>query len=190
MKLEVMHFGGYDWFVLDKQDGKTLIITEKVIDKRSYHSDECEITWETCDMRKYLNGEFYNLFSEADRMRIIEVVNENPNNPWYGTSGGNHTSDKIFLLSIAEVVKYFGDGSSTKYLENRDNQNQWLDDKSNSSRIARIGKKATWVWLRSTGYYKDQAMYINARGRISMGGDRISRIGGVRPALWLKIILI
>jgi len=95
-----IQFGGYDWFALDKQDGKTLIITEKVIDKRPYHHEETEITWETSDMRKYLNGEFYDSFSEADRARIIEVTNENPDNPWYGTSGGNQTTDRIFLLSI------------------------------------------------------------------------------------------
>jgi hypothetical protein len=32
-----IRFGGYDWFMLDKQDGKILIITEKVIEKRPYH---------------------------------------------------------------------------------------------------------------------------------------------------------
>lgn len=31
-----IQFGGYDWFVPDKQDDKTLIITEKIIEKRAY----------------------------------------------------------------------------------------------------------------------------------------------------------
>ena len=44
-----------------------------------------------------------------NRARIIEVATQNPDNPWYGTSGGNPTTDRIFLLSIEEVVKYFGD---------------------------------------------------------------------------------
>ncbi|MDR0288413.1 MAG: DUF6273 domain-containing protein [Clostridiales bacterium] len=104
-----MQFGKYSWYVLDKQDDRVLIITEKVIERRPYHSQECDITWETSDMRRYLNGDFYHSFDAADRGRIIEVTNENPDNPWYGTSGGNSTTDKIFLLSIAEVVKYFGD---------------------------------------------------------------------------------
>ena len=31
-------FGKYDWYVLDKQNDKMLIITEKVIEKRAYHN--------------------------------------------------------------------------------------------------------------------------------------------------------
>ena len=91
-----VQFGGYDWYVLDKQDGKMLLLTEKIIGRRAYHNRVENITWETCDIRKYLNGEFYNSFNETDRERIIEVMNNNPANPWYGTSGGNPTADKFF----------------------------------------------------------------------------------------------
>ena len=88
-------FGGFDWLVLDKQDGKTFVITEKVIEKRPYHGQESEVTWETCDVRRYLNGEFYDSLSGADRVRIAEVTNENADNPWDGTEGGNTTTDKV-----------------------------------------------------------------------------------------------
>jgi hypothetical protein len=95
-----IRFGEYDWYVLDRQDDRALILTEKVIDTRAYHDQEVEVTWETCDLRKYLNGEFYNSFGESDRARIIKVTKENNDNPWYGTNGGNPTTDGIFLLSI------------------------------------------------------------------------------------------
>ena len=72
-----IRFGAYDWYVLDKQDDRALILTEKVIERRVYQNQACEITWEISDMRKYLNGELYNSFSAADRERIIEVTNEN-----------------------------------------------------------------------------------------------------------------
>ena len=109
-----IRFGAYDWYVLDQQDGRMLIMTEKVIERGIFHSRACEITWEASDMRKYLNGAFYESFSEDDRARIIEVANENPDNQWYGTSGGNPTADKIFLLSIDEVIAYFGDSGKLK----------------------------------------------------------------------------
>ncbi|MDR3149072.1 MAG: DUF6273 domain-containing protein, partial [Oscillospiraceae bacterium] len=111
-------FGGYDWYILDKQDDKMLIITEKVIGMRPYHHEGSSITWETSDMRAYLNGEFYNSFSAADRERIIEVTNDNPDNPWYGTSGGKPTTDKVFLLTVGDMVKYFGDSGQirTRYM--------------------------------------------------------------------------
>jgi len=155
----IIRFGMYDWYVLDKQDGKWLIITEEVIEKRPYHHEECEITWEICDMRQYLNGEFYNLLSETDRMRIVEVVNENPDNPWYGTSGGNPTTDKVFLLSIDEVLSYFGDSGQirTRYMYPNcqwcaDEFLPWIDDQYNINRRAVDDSGIVRHWrLRSPG---------------------------------------
>lgn len=46
-------------------------------------------------MREYLNDEFYNTFSDTERDRIIEVKDENPDNPWDGTRNGNPAADKI-----------------------------------------------------------------------------------------------
>ena len=154
-------FGNYDWFVLDKLDDKMLIITEKVIEKRPYHHEETEITWESSDMRKYLNGEFYNSFDESDHEKILEVTNENPANPWYGTSGGNSTKDKIFLLSIDEVLKYFGDSGQikTRYMYPspygdwcKDEFLPWIDDQYNLNRRAVNDEGIVEKWrLRSPG---------------------------------------
>jgi len=36
-----IQFGKYDWYVLDKQNGNALIITEKVLEKRPYHHKIC-----------------------------------------------------------------------------------------------------------------------------------------------------
>jgi len=154
-----IRFGAYDWFILDQQDDRALILTEKVIEKRAYHHCECEITWETCDMRQYLNGEFYHAFSASDRARIIEVINENHDNPWYGTRGGSSTSDKIFLLSIGEVIKYFGDSGQiiTRYMYPgcdwcKDEYLPWIDDQYNIARRAVDVTGIVWAWrLRSSG---------------------------------------
>ncbi|HBN84117.1 MAG TPA: hypothetical protein DDZ89_09760 [Clostridiales bacterium] len=136
-----------------------LIITEKVIEKLPYHSKECEITWETCDMRGYLNGEFFNTFNKTDQNRIIEVINKNPDNPWYGTRGGNDTFDRIFLLSIDEVLKYFGDSGQikTRYMYPncdwcKDEFLPWIDDRYNINRRAVDDNGVVWHWrLRSPG---------------------------------------
>lgn len=136
-----------------------LIITEKVIERRVYHNQECEFTWETCDIRKYLNGDFYISFDAAERERIIEVINENSNNPWYGTNGGNPTSDKIFLLSIDEAVKYFGDSGMLKSKNRnfgcdwcKDEYFPWLNDQYDIARRAvnDFGMIVEWR-LRSPG---------------------------------------
>lgn len=184
-------FGGYEWFVLDKQEDKMLVITEKVIVKRPYHHEETEITWETCDMRTYLNGEFYNSFSEADRERIIPVKNENPDNPWDGTNGGNPTKDMIFLLSIGEMVNYFGDSGKLKTKPfGPKGEAWWFDDQYNTVRTANFGSKGAWWWLRSAGYTGTRASYITIGGNVHIHGERTGnkgKCGGVRPALWLKV---
>ena len=154
-----VRFGRYDWFVLDKKDNKKLILTEKVIEKRPYHNQECDVTWETSDIRKYLNGDFYNSFSESEKARIIKTNVITKDNPWYGTSGGNPTVDWIFLLSIEEVVKYFGDSGqlSTRYMYPncdwcKDEYLPWIDDQYNVNRRAVDEMGIVCFWrLRSSG---------------------------------------
>ena len=95
---------------------RTLLITEYIIEQRSYNDVYKETTWADCSIRRYLNGEFYDRFTENDKLRICSVINKNPANPWYKTGGGANTQDRIFLLSMEEIVcRYFGDSSQQLY---------------------------------------------------------------------------
>ena len=105
-----VRFGKYNWRVLDIQNEKALLLTEDIIGFRLYGGS----TWEGCALREYLNGAFLQTLSSSEQSRIVSVANTNPDNPWYGTSGGRNTTDKIFLLSIDEVVKYFGDSGQLR----------------------------------------------------------------------------
>ncbi len=154
-----IRFGAYDWYVLDKRQDRMLILTEKVVEQRAYHGRETEITWETCDLRRYLNGAFYQSFPASDRAGILEVRNETCANPWYGTDGGAPTVDRIFLLSIEEVVRYFGD-SGQLATRNRnpgwawckDAYLPWVDDAYNLARRAVDDAGTVRFWrLRSPG---------------------------------------
>lgn len=152
-------FAGYDWLVLDKQEDRMLLLSEKIIEKRPYHLTNTEITWENSDIRHYLNGAFFGSLPKADRERIIEVRNENPANPWYKTNGGNVTYDRVFLLSIDEVIRYFGDsGQKDNRPKNpsldwlKDEYLFYLSDEYNINRRAvdDTGCVAHW-WLRTAG---------------------------------------
>ena len=192
-------FGSYEWRVLEVQNNTALIITEYIIEQRAYHNAYKDITWADCSLRKYLNNEFYDRFSAAEKLRIIPVLNKNPDNQWYGTKGGTDTQDSIFLLSIEETVcRYFGDSSSKLYSPGK-NQRYWFErkDKNNSKRIARLEKRkegSWWWWLRSPGRVSIKAVYIHGDGNIGIQGNNILKgnisdgecKGGVRPALWLK----
>src|SRR5688500_13842643 len=106
IKGEILPVGNFKWQVLDIEDGKKVIITEGIIELRWYHKEFVEITWSDCEIRKYLNNEFYEVFNQNEKARIVPTVNSNPDNPWFKTKGGIDTTDSIFLLSLEEVCKH------------------------------------------------------------------------------------
>ena len=197
---ELVSFGDYDWRILDIQKDAALLITDCIIEQRAYHDVYKDITWADCALRKYLNDEFYNKFSNEEKSRIITVLNKNLDNHWYGSDGGVETKDNIFLLSLEEVCRYFGDSLSK--LENpKKNQRYWFErkDENNSKRIAKLlGREgAWWWWLRSPGRVNVKAVYIfGTDGNIGIQGNNVLKgnisdgrcTGGVRPALWVKLL--
>ncbi len=193
-------FGNYTWQVVDIQNDRALMITEHIIEQRPYHNAYVGITWADCSLRSYLNGEFYDRFCTEDKSRIVPVININSDNQWYGTNGGEDTRDRIFLLSMEEVVcLYFGDSSLKLYNPGR-NQRYWFErkDENNRRRIARLEankEQIWWWWVRTPGRVNVKAVYIHGDGNIGIQGNNILKgniadgkcTGGVRPALWLKL---
>jgi hypothetical protein len=165
-KGETVAFGGYDWRVLDVQSDRALLIAKDIVEKRAYNTRNEVTTWEKCTLRAYLNGEFYNRFSDYEKQLIFDTKVFNNDNPEYGTDGGNNTTDKIFLLSIDEANKYFS---------------------KDSERIAYHQGSARWWWLRSPGI-SNHAAFVYSDGFVNVHGHRVDYVySGVRPALYLKI---
>ncbi|GAA5786995.1 DUF6273 domain-containing protein [Chitiniphilus shinanonensis] len=199
----IVPFGGHDWRVLDIKDDAALLVTEHIAELRIYHDSYKPITWADCALRKYLNGEFHEKFSKADRSRILATNLHTPDNPWHGSPGGVDTQDKVFVLSIEEAVcRYFGDSSAK--LQNRGkNQNYWFQrkDENNDKRRSTFAGYEWWWWLRSPGRVSVKAAYIHGDGNIGIQGNNILKCnisscfhpstgdhrGGVRPSLWLKL---
>ncbi|MCL2036723.1 MAG: DUF6273 domain-containing protein [Oscillospiraceae bacterium] len=190
---DVIAFGGYDWQVLDIQDGKALILSVRVLTNQPYNSIEASVTWENSSIRGYLNQTFYHgVFSAEEKLRIAETRISNKANPWYGktSTGGVDTLDKVFLLSLEEVAKYFGD-SGLLGQPPEDESILELDDEYNSERVAYgMGQSATWWWLRSPGGSNLTAVFVRSEGIISVAGGVVEFLpsasgGNVRPALWL-----
>jgi hypothetical protein len=199
--ITVIQFGNYIWRVLDESDGKILLLSEYIVEHRAYNEDREDVTWETCTLRSYLNNEFLYSFNESDRARIIEANIVNKDNPWEGASGGNTTIDRVFVLSIDELLQYFGDSGQ---LDNKPSAYPTgISDQYNKGRIALCPDscphenyyhfdddygKASWWWLRSPGYYSNCAADVGHDGKIGVLGRVVDDgSAGVRPALWLII---
>jgi hypothetical protein len=181
---DVIPFGNYNWRVLDVQDGKALLLSETVIRQRMpYHTTYNNITWAQSSIRTRLNGSFYNSFSAEDRARILETNVVNNDHPWYGTRGGADTTDKIFLLSVEEVVRYFGDSGQlgSQPLGHR------INDRFNAARIATNGTDADFWHLRTPGNIESNAVLVSTDGTIAMQGNAVHFDRGIRPALWVNI---
>ncbi|MBR0146564.1 MAG: FHA domain-containing protein [Eubacterium sp.] len=114
-----------EWRVLDKDGDKILLISRYVLDYRKYQEpQDHEITWDTCSLRTWLNGEFYNnAFDKSCQSRILTTnvkaesgINDEAERQGHeGDSPvGKDTKDKVFLLSIPEARKYFSDETETE----------------------------------------------------------------------------
>jgi hypothetical protein len=184
---------GIDWLVLAVEEEKVLLISEKVLEKRPYHKVRKDITWENCDLRKYLNDEFYNRLGTA-KGAVAETKNSNPNNPWYETKGGSSTTDKVFLLSLDEVVRYFGDSGDLKNKRRKDSSGKlnsngyYFHSKFNSARRAKYKNgEECWWWLRSPGGRSTSAAVVGNIGSVDVDGNFVGNATGVRPTLWLNL---
>jgi hypothetical protein len=173
-----LQFGQYKWRVLEVLRDKALIITEDVIETSiAYHGSRTNVTWESCDLRRYLNGNFLQKFSEAEERQILQTRIQNPNNPEHGTNGGSDSNDKVFLLSIQEARRYFA------------------SDAERCEGVSRYthtdGKNyARWWWLRSPGDSSCNAAIVINDGYVYVFGrdvDYVDTYGGLRPALWLNL---
>ena len=157
---DVVTFGIYDWYVINKRDNGVTLLMKEYLTTKAYNDSNTNITWETCTLRAYLNGEFYNSFDADDKAKIVKTSNTNPNNPDpdHSTSGGNDTEDYIYLLSIAEANA--------------------LD---NSIRV----KGSVWL-LRSPGFWSNSSAVVNNDGGVNTMGRYVDMAAGVRPALNLE----
>ena len=184
------------WRVLAVENGKALLITDKLIDAIPYNKKITDVTWETCALRKWMNNDFISkAFNSSQQAQIATVIHKNPNNPEYKTKGGNATQDRIFALSIDEAEKYFRDDDDrmaavTEYAKKHGAF--ILDDTSAKEygwkNSLPTGEKTCWWWLRSPGSDRYDAASVDGSGSINQYGDSVpnSRVA-VRPAFWLNL---
>ncbi|MBR5917739.1 MAG: DUF4214 domain-containing protein [Lachnospiraceae bacterium] len=99
-----------EWIVLENDGKGVFVVSKYVLDNHFYNFGEDDVTWETCTLRTWLNNDFYNAaFNDSEKAEIAMVTLENKANTYYNKPAGNNTNDKVFLLSVDEVEKYFGD---------------------------------------------------------------------------------
>ena len=210
----VWHYFRYEpikWRILSTAGNQAFIQTDLALDDQIYNNNETSVTWETSSMRSWLNGYgpetnepqrdyrddsfLQDAFTSAQQQAIRTTEVENADNLIYGTEGGNHTADKIFLLSEQEV--YGTKAGSYGFAEAYVTWDEARGRKSSTYAKARgiwseWGIRAEYVgncyWcLRTPGGYTDNAMWVDWSGEISTFGGDVNDDFGVCPALNLNL---
>lgn len=154
-------FAHMEWRVLDKQDGKVLLLKDNALGSTPFDTTGKNTTWESSSVRKWLNEDFLTEnFSKEEQDNVLETSVKNTPNPTYNTSAGKDTTDKLFLLSCDEVAKY-QDG---------------------------IHKTDTCWWLRTPGASKNSMSFVyRDKTVMDYGYDVTNTKITVKPALWVNV---
>lgn len=176
-----------EWTVLDKDGMSLLLISKQALDCQQYNTSYTDVTWESCSLRKWMNGTFLNkAFNAEEQAQIQNTTVSADKNPEYNTNPGNATTDKVFLLSINEVEKYFNSDEARKCAPTAYAKAQGAYT-SDSYKTA-SGAATCWWWLRSPGLYQNHAAYVNYDGSVLCSGNLVLHDNGaVRPALWINL---
>ena len=152
-----------EWIVLDKQDGKILLLSRYILFKDGSAARD----WFHNPIRSQLNSDFFSIsFTPSEQERICTVSIQEQ----IRTS-----TDKIFLLSEEEAEKYFSEDESRKCV----------------STYSAGGSRSRW-WLRTISQTERYNLQVTLQAIVSESGEIItcanSKVSfGVRPALWLDI---
>ena len=176
-----------EWTVLDKDGMSLLLISKQALDCQQYNTSYTDVTWESCSLRKWMNGTFLNkAFNAEEQAQIQNTTVSADKNPEYNTNPGNATTDKVFLLSINEVEKYFNSDEARKCAPTAYAKAQGAYT-SDSYKTA-SGAATCWWWLRSPGFNQLYAARVSNDGSVGYFGDHVlDDNDAVRPALWINL---
>lgn len=209
---DIITFGSYpqyrdgsedsiEWQVLEVEEGKALLLSRYILDVKPFNDEAKVIYWNSCTLRKWLNGEFLNnAFTEEEQNQIyLPPENEqdiNAEHFWFFWHPGRlmnvdssswNMTDKVFLLSHEDISRYFRGGDNetscpgasaeaTEYVQEK--YSEWYSQNERDGR-------GIW-WLRSSSAQHPIAYIVSPADTIGFTVILPGSLNGIRPALWLK----
>lgn len=152
-------------------NGSTMfVVADKGLDCKDYHDPGGSVTWETCTLRNWLNSDFYGTtFSSREQGAIVSQTVVNEDNPYYNTEGGNNTWDKVFLLSLSEVMNPnygFCESYSTYSVSRRVKASDYAHARGAWVNTSTDYAGNCWWWLRSPGSTTSLAAKVGTYGYV------------------------
>lgn len=189
---ETVFFGEYlatqsvtrpiSWLPLQKSDGTVMLISKYALECKEFTEKSGNIgdTWEDSSLRWWLNGRFLNqAFTADEKSRLCERKLPGEKSPKSAARISAFTTDKVFLLSEAEVKRFFPQEDAriceqTYFAANHDDY------------IPKMPGPCSW-WLRSPGTRSIcDIKTVNKNGSIQ-DSSSTNKYVGVRPVIVLKL---
>ena len=170
---QILRFGEWygeplGWYVLDIQGSRVMLMLAGAwLDNMPYNKESKPVTWETCTLRQWLNGEFYdNAFTGSEKKRILEVTVPAERIPGLpDIDPGKDTKDRVYLLSQPEFWKLLKVQKMRVFVRPDGKQDYW--------------------WLRSPGIEPGTVGVVNSVGSLTC--PPVHYTYAVRPVLWINL---
>lgn len=191
------------WRVIAVEKERILLLSEFLLDAKNFHKENVEVCWASCDLRKWLNKEFYDqAFNAEEKDLILTSQIGMRRNLLYGTDCGAEIEAAVFLLSVEELYLYFTENPESAYYQKNPFQKvgpkSFMQAKYTQYALKRTSytnqkSGAGWWWLRTSGEDNTRATVVTSTPEVNMEGyfvkfplDGPKPAGGVRPAIWIR----
>ena len=207
------------WRILEENDGKAFLMSETALYSRemsdSFNYNRKKINedeyyycnYAASDLRKWLNGSFYNdAFSDGQKNMIAVTTVSNGKDSYLGDDYASYwcedTEDKVFLLSEKEATDakygFAEDPFDTKDAARRLQASDYalangcfsiIDGKDEGNNAEYEAEKGCYWRLRSlSGAEIDDAVIVTPDGTLD-GGDTGNCVSfyGIAPVIWLNL---
>ena len=167
-----------EWIVLDREDNQLLVVSCYALDCRQYHPEYIDVTWESSDLRAWMNEDFLNEAFDDDEISRITVTEMTSEQAADDSTGADHPAgDRIFLLSGDELERYYTSNDARRCSATAYAAAQGVYCNSDGY---------CWWWVRSdcTGDVHI-AWLVDGRGKIYPNGSLVDETNGIRPAMWI-----
>ena len=171
-----------DWRVLDKEDGKVLVISDKGLEMLPYFA----IYWKRSHIGGWLNGPFLYDFTAEEKAMIVETTvtaDKHPDKP--ETDQGADTKHGMYLLSVDEVEKYLPNEEdrvcyATEYLKAQFTDTIHLDG------LEENGSCDWWLRTALTNYSSGAIISIIGGAGTYGWATHDCRLA-LRPVCWIQL---
>lgn len=209
------------WRILEENDGKAFLISDTALYSRDMddiitynHKKITEDDWyyycnyAASDLRKWLNGSFYNdAFSDGQKdMIAVTTVSNGKDSYWdddYALYWCEDTEDKVFLLSEKEVIDAkYGFTAADDPFETKDTARRLqasdyalangcfsvIDGKDEGNNAKYEAEKGCYWRLRSFGWEISDGVVVTPDGNIDcIDAGNFDTYYGIAPVIWLNL---